>query len=241
MSTSELTHSAPSAARGTVIPKLGSLLAFVPLGVWTAWHLWDNLYAFRGAAAWESRVTLPRNAFVELLTSAVVVLPIVLHAIWGLRRLRMSRVNLGRYPFFDNLKYLLQRITALGLLAFLPAHIYLARLAPQIAHGRHERFDEIAHEMYWHGPTLFVYVLGILGAAYHLGNGLATGGMTWGYAATPRAMKRMNAIAIGVFVLLLGAGWGSIYALWSHGSTLPENFQAPVEQQVETPPPARVG
>jgi succinate dehydrogenase / fumarate reductase cytochrome b subunit len=145
----------------------------------------------------------------------------VLHAVWGIRRMFIMKPNLGRYPTYDNLKYILQRITALGLLAFIPAHLWLARLAPQIQHGRHEHFEDLAWHMAHHPPTLVVYLLGVVGVAYHLANGVATGGMTWGYAASPRAMKRMNVISISFFVLLLAMGYGAMYALWSYGSQMP--------------------
>jgi hypothetical protein len=38
-------------------PRLGSVLALAPLGLWVCWHLWENLYAVVGEAAWQERVT----------------------------------------------------------------------------------------------------------------------------------------------------------------------------------------
>lgn len=219
MSTSDLALAEPSApsARRALLPKLGSLLAFLPLGAWTTWHLYDNLSAWQGAAAWESRVTAARSPVVELLTSTIVLAPLVLHTVWGVRRMTLAKPNLGRYPTYDNLKYVLQRLSAAGLILFIPAHIWLARVWPQVKFGRHETFADISHEMRFHGPTLIVYLLGILGMSYHLANGLSSGGMTWGFAASPRAMKRMNVVSVLFFLTLLGMGYGSVYALWSHG------------------------
>ena len=44
-------------ARSFLIERLGSLLAFFPLGIWTAVHLWNQLAAFSGARVWEESVT----------------------------------------------------------------------------------------------------------------------------------------------------------------------------------------
>jgi succinate dehydrogenase / fumarate reductase cytochrome b subunit len=218
--TTTTSDTAPSAApsRGALLPRLGSLLAFAPLGVWMTLHLWNNLAAFNGAEAWEAAVARPSSPLSDFIISVIVLLPLVLHSIWGIRRLLIVKPNLGQYRNYDNLKFILQRITALGVLAFLPAHIWLAKLSPRITHGRPETFAEISHEMHHHGPTLFVYLLGILGTAYHFANGLSTGGMTWGYAATPRAMKRMNVISIVFFLVLLAMGWGTVFAMWRAGA-----------------------
>jgi succinate dehydrogenase / fumarate reductase cytochrome b subunit len=197
--------------------RVGSFLAFAPLAVWTTWHLYSNMAAFQGAEQWEHAVTTPRAPLIELITSTIVLLPLVLHTIWGIRRLRIVKFNNASYSTFDNLKFLLQRLSAIGVALFLVAHVLKARLQPLIEHGRHETFGDISYQMHHHLPTFVVYVLGVLGVAYHLSNGIATGGLTWGYAATEKARQRVQWISYLFFVLLLGMGWGSIYALWSAG------------------------
>src|SRR5687767_6693254 len=104
---------ASSFARG----RLGSLLAVAPLGVWTVLHLWNNLAVFRGGAAWEDAVTHHAHPLSQFFTALLVMVPLLIHAVWGLARLKSSRPN-GRYTltFFGNLKYVLQRLSAIGLL-----------------------------------------------------------------------------------------------------------------------------
>jgi succinate dehydrogenase / fumarate reductase cytochrome b subunit len=217
--TNETTVSASAevGARRGLIPRLGAALALVPLGAWTVMHLWDNLYAYRGGDVWQARVASPRYPLLEVVTSAVVWLPLLMHTAWGMRRFRIMRPNLGRYPTFDNLKYVVQRLSALGLLFFLPAHVWLARLKPLIEHGRHETFADLSWHVRHHPPTLVVYTLGVLGTAYHLANGVATAGMTWGFAASPRAARRMTWLSALFFALLLAMGWGAVYLLWDAG------------------------
>jgi len=200
--------------------RLASLLAIAPLGVWTVMHLWDNLSAFDGAGAWEARVTSSTHPFNQWVLAVLVLLPLLLHTVWGIVRLASSRPNNLRYGWYDNLKYLLQRLSALGLLAFLGAHLWLAWAQPRFVEGRPEPFQDIAHQMHHHGPTLVVYILGVLAVAYHLANGLQTFAMGQGLVASAAGLRRLEWVVYVVFAVLLALGWGGVYALWSAGSAL---------------------
>jgi len=197
--------------------RIASLLAIAPLGVWTVLHLWDNLSAFSGAQAWEQTVTGARHPLHQALLAVLVLLPLLLHTVWGIARLASSRPNNVRYGNYENLKYLLQRLSALGLLAFIGAHLWLAWAQPRFVEGHPEPFADISHEMAHHTPTLLVYVLGVLAVAYHLANGLQTFAMGQGVVASAGALKRLEWVVYLVFILLLAMGWGSVYALWSAG------------------------
>jgi succinate dehydrogenase / fumarate reductase cytochrome b subunit len=201
--------------------RLASLLAVAPLGVWTVLHVWDNLSVFKGSAEWQANVTGHRHSVALAAATIVVLAPLLLHTLWGLDRLRTGRPNYPRYGYFENLKYLLQRLSALGVLAFLGAHIWLAFLRPRLVDRQAEPFQDLAAEMH-HGPaTLFVYLLGTLGVAYHLGNGLYGFAMSWGLGATRRSLRGFQAAGVVLFVLLLGMSWAAIYGLWSAGGAFP--------------------
>ena len=198
--------------------RLGSLLAVVPLGVWTVNHLWNNLSAFQGAAQWQADVTEYRHPLVFFASGTVALLPLVLHTIWGIGRLMSAKPNNVKYKFFANLKYAVQRLSAIGIMFFLGAHIWLALLHPRLTTGRPEPFADIAREMHHHLPTLAVYLLGTLGVSYHLANGLHSFAMGWGVVVSRRALKRLDAGVIGLFLVLLAMSWGAIYALWDAGT-----------------------
>lgn len=199
--------------------KLGSAVAVVPLGVWTVVHVWNNLSAFRGPDAWQAAVTSYAHPLAHAATLVIVLLPLLIHTIWGLQRLKASRPNNTRYGFYANLKYLLQRASAAGILLFLGAHIWLAMLKPRLA-GHPEFFADIACQMRWHVPTLVVYLLGTLGVAYHLGNGLGTFAMGWGIAWSRKGLKRAEYVSIGTFLILTALSWAAIYALFSQSPPL---------------------
>jgi succinate dehydrogenase / fumarate reductase, cytochrome b subunit len=200
--------------------RLGSLLAIAPLGVWTVNHIWDNLAAFAGAEAWETAVTHHRDPASFALTAFIVWAPLLIHAVWGVRRLFSFRSNNLAYRTFGNFKYLVQRITAAGLLAFLAAHTWLAYFRPRLVEGHAERFTDIAREVHFHMPTLLVYLIGTLAVAYHLANGIWSFSMMWGLAVGKKSLQRMNVVAIVLFIVLTIASWAAVYGLYQAGGAL---------------------
>src|SRR5215472_4049639 len=207
------------AASGSFVwDRLGSFLSVVPLAVWTVNHLWKNLTAFQGADAWERSVTPYGHPVAEALTFIVVLVPLLVHTLWGIQRLFSFRPDNLSYSYYDNFKYLLQRLAAVGALLFLGAHLWLALLHPRLVQGRPEPFSDIAYEMRFHTPTLVVYLLGTLAVSYHLANGLFGFAWTWGIAEGRRSFRRVNALALITFVVLMCLSWGAIYALWNAGA-----------------------
>src|SRR5215472_372666 len=198
--------------------RLGSFLSIFPLGVWTVNHLWKNLAAFRGADAWERSVTEYAHPVAEVTTLIVVLVALLIHTLWGIQRLFSFRPDNLAYSYFENLKYTLQRLAAIGVLLFLGAHLWLAMLHPRLVQGHPEPFSDIAYEMRFHTPTLVVYLLGTLAVCYHLANGIIGFVWTWGIAAGRRSFGRINALALIAFVVLMCFSWGAIYALWSAGA-----------------------
>jgi succinate dehydrogenase / fumarate reductase cytochrome b subunit len=198
--------------------RVGSILAVVPLGVWTVIHLWNNLYGFAGADAWEEHVTTYSHPLSQALIFAIVLGPLVYHAIWGLRRIFIGRPNNMVQRNYPNLKFLLQRVSAVGVLLFIGAHLWLAMFQPRFTTGHAERFADISHEMHHHMPTLVVYLLGTLGVAYHLANGLETFLMKLGIRWPRKMSDSLETPFLVLFVVLLAMSWGAIYALYSAGA-----------------------
>ena len=201
--------------------RLASLLAVAPLGVWTFFHLLGNLAAFDGGAAWERSVTGYSSPFSQMLTGCLVLVPLVIHTVWGIGRLASAKPNNLRYGTYANLKYLVQRVAGVGVLLFLGAHMWLAMIHPRLTTGRGEAFADIAHEMRFNPPTLVVYLLGTLGVTYHLANGLQTAAMGWGLVGSQRALKRLEVVVLGLFLLMLAMAWSVIWALWNAGAQYP--------------------
>ena len=207
----------PEARSSFFQARIASALGLFPLGLWTIVHLWHNLSAFQGADAWQHDVTEYSHPIAQAVTGIVVLLPIVIHTAWGITRIATSRPNNLHYPFYNNLKYLLQRLSAIAVALFLGAHIWLALLRPRLVEGHAELFADIAQEMHFHGPTLAVYVLAPLAVAYHLANGTQQFFMTWGIVSSQRGLRRLEVATIALFIGILGMAWGAVYALWAAG------------------------
>lgn len=208
---------AAKSANSILWTRLASFLSILPLGVWTVNHLWDNLAAFQGAQAWQTAVTYHPNPVAHGLTVFIVLLPLALHAVWGIQRLFTTRPNNQRYNTYNNFKYILQRVTAVGALGFIGAHLWLAMLQPRLVRGQAETFAEIAQEMRHHGPTLVVYLLGTLAVCYHLANGISGAAWTWGLASGRKSLRMFDRVAIIAFVIMLAMAWLAIYAIYQAG------------------------
>lgn len=218
---STVTSTQEPATRGAnslIWTRLASFVSILPLGFWTVNHLWDNLSALTGAAAWQEAVTEHKHPVAHGFTVFMVLLPLVLHAIWGIQRLFSSRPNNHRYNNYTNLKYLVQRLTAIGALLFIGAHLWLAMLRPRLLLGQPEQFSDIAREMHHHGPTLIVYLLGSLAVCYHLANGISGFAWTWGLAVGRKSLRIFDRVAIVTFLVLTAMAWTAIYAIWRAGA-----------------------
>ena len=207
-----------SQSRPLLWARLGSFLSIAPLGVWTVAHLWNNLSAFSGKDAWEASVTRYSHPFSEVAAFVIVLVPLVLHTVWGIQRLGSSRPNNLRYGYYANFKYFMQRFTAIGMVFFLGAHLWLAFLHPRLVEGHSEAFEDISWMMHNHLPTLLVYLVGTFAVCYHLANGVQTFCWTWGIASGRKSMARLDRIALVAFVLLLAMSYGVIYAMWKAGA-----------------------
>ena len=203
---------------GFLRSRLASVVAIAPLGVWTVVHLWNNLAAFQGGPAWERAVTQYDHPAAFFVSSLVALLPLALHTVWGIARLFSARPNNARYRYFQNVKYTLQRLAAVGVLLFLGAHLWKAMLEPRLLHHRAETFADISYQMHHHLPTLVVYVLGVLGVSYHLANGIHTFLLGWGIVTSQGALRRLEGVIVVVFLALLAMGWAAVYALWAAGA-----------------------
>ncbi|MHB8420975.1 MAG: succinate dehydrogenase/fumarate reductase transmembrane subunit [Myxococcales bacterium] len=208
-----------AASRSYLLGKLGSFIGLVPLGAWATVHLWNNLAAFGGPVRWSNNVTRHPNRVGELLGLSALILFILWHTVWGLSRVAKAKPN-GQ-PYLGNWRWWLQRVSALGLLLFLGAHLYLAKIEPLLKTGRPETFQDLAAHMAHNPPTLIVYILGIAAIAYHLGNGLWNFSFSFGLITSQRGLKWGTWVAALVVIALLIVGWLAVFALWQAGQPFP--------------------
>lgn len=206
-----------------LLRRIHSITGVFPVGLFLVYHLYTQLYLHSGAEVYNDKV----NSFYDspiaiLLLALFVYIPLIFHSVYGVY-LSSQLVDLPEigaqmeYRYLSNLLYWLQRLSGVGVFLFIGAHLYNAKIAPFISddfgnHYEHLQSGFLNPESGW--LTLTVYIFGILGAAFHLGNGINTFCMTWGIALTPLSQKMMRTMGIGIFILLTISGYYSITVFW---------------------------
>lgn len=226
--TASATTATASSHKAWVAKRIHSFVGIVPLGIYVILHLSRNVSALAGPEAFDSAIreswAKPINYFWTIL---LVYLPLAYHSIYGIMlTARAEKTNFFKYPNFENLRYVFQRLSAVGLLGFLFAHIFLTRV--HVSMGWLQNGDPVnptgqatyayfaTHMVDLAKGTVIVYALGILATAYHLANGVSTFCISWGITTGKNAMKKADIVALLFGLLLLGLGYAALVGFFLH-------------------------
>ncbi len=192
------------------LKRLHSLSGIVPIGIFLLEHFYTNSFAVQGARAYneasQALATIPYVVLVELLGIA---LPILFHLVLGIVIAFQAQANVRQFPYARNWQYLSQRVTGVFLVAFITYHVYTTRLSPVVLSGGTDLYGLMADHLRQPGILAF-YVLGVLAASYHLGNGLFGFAIHWGLAAGARAQRAAARLGFAVFLVLALVGVNSL-------------------------------
>jgi succinate dehydrogenase / fumarate reductase, cytochrome b subunit len=192
--------------------RLHSLTGVVPVGTFLLEHLFTNSLALQGPAKFnEAAATLGSIPYVVLVEILGIGVPILFHMVLGVIIATTMQANLGRHGYPRNWSYVLQRVSGLFLVAYITYHVWSTRLSPEILRGDHDMFGLMQRQLQNPGVLAF-YVLGMLAAAYHLGNGLFGFAIHWGIATGKQAQKQAARLGFAVFVVLALVGINSLLA-----------------------------
>ncbi|HPM40878.1 MAG TPA: hypothetical protein PLY45_00390 [bacterium] len=133
-----------------------------------------------------------------------VLAPLAFHAAVGLSMLYGSELSAISYGFYRNWMYALQRLTGVVLVPFVVFHVTKAHLAFAFT-GRAADYA-FMQKLLAPGWVRAVYVAGVISAAFHIGNGMATALARLGILGTRRAQDAA-AMVMWVVTLVLAA-WG---------------------------------
>lgn len=197
-----------------VAKRIHSFVGIVPLGVYLVLHLSRNLATLLGPEAFDTAVAATWQKPVNYVwTVLLVYLPLIYHTVYGLKlAVSGEKKSIGSYWNLENARFVLQRLSALGLLGFLAAHLFLTRIHPAMGwvEGGKITYGYFAEHM-WNNPvTAVTYLFGILAAAYHLGNGVGTFCISWGIATGKRGIEFAEKIALGFGLFLLVMGYAAV-------------------------------
>ena len=196
--------------------RLHSLSGVVPVGLFVLLHFYTNSFSQKGSEAFNARLaSINRLPFLEAFEVLFIYLPILFHAALGIWITLRGKQNLSSYPFFGNLRYLLQRLSGIGVLLFVGAHVYKTKIEPWLG-GFSIDFAHMNEAM--REPLTFaVYTLGILGTSYHLANGLWTFSITWGVSVSRSSQKWLTVATLFLFAALFFVGMNNILGFLGKG------------------------
>jgi succinate dehydrogenase / fumarate reductase cytochrome b subunit len=146
-------------------------------------------------------------------------IPILYHTIYGIWIIATGQPNVAEYPFAKNYLYLLQRISAIILAAFIAFHVlamkgfFTHNLTFDPAHATLTAERSIDASWFL---VYVVYPLGVLAGCFHLANGFWTAGITWGLTVSKMAQKRWGVVCAGIFGFTLLCGFLALAACIAH-------------------------
>jgi succinate dehydrogenase / fumarate reductase cytochrome b subunit len=203
-----------------LIYRLFSLSGLVPIGGYVCVHLLTNATILDSPGMFQKNVDVIHSLgpVLPLVEWVFIFLPILFHAAVGWAIIAGAIPNTSNYPYANNVRYTLQRGTAIIVFFFILAHVihlhhYGAALTRMGGQFEPEHAASSAGKAI--GAALWIqvcYAIGVIATAYHFANGLWTQGITWGLWTTPQSQRRANwlsaVVGAGLIVVGLSALWG---------------------------------
>lgn len=199
--------------------RLHSLTGVLPVGVFLLEHFFTNSFALYGAAEYGEKIEFLKSLpYLYLIEIFGIALPIAFHALLGVWIWTQGRTNVGTLPYRQNWMFTVQRVTGVFLVFYIGYHVVTTRFAHWFGddNGASALFGLMQQKL--ENPLVAsIYVLGILAASFHLGNGLWGFAIHWGLLTTRRAQLRFAWVAVLIGVTLAGVGLNSLLAFKPFG------------------------
>lgn len=190
--------------------RLHSLLGVVPIGLFLLVHLTVNHQATGGAESFNRAANFMESLpFLHVLEILLILLPLLYHAIYGLYIAFTGTVNTGKFGYFRNWMYLLQRITGVITLIFVAWHVWETRIAMMFGTPlNYQMMEDIFSSPFMIG----FYLVGIISAIFHFSNGLWSFMVSWGITLSPRSQVISTYVTMIIFVVLSIVGIQTVFA-----------------------------
>jgi succinate dehydrogenase / fumarate reductase cytochrome b subunit len=195
------------------------LAGLIPIGAYVVMHLAVNSSVLAGAAMYQNQVDKIHSlgdTAVVILEWTFIFIPIIFHALVGLWVISGGLPNTASYAYGPNIRYTLQRATAIVVGMFIVFHIWqMHHLGRPLGGGKFDAEHAASSAAIVLDPLLMkiIYTVGTLCAVYHLTNGIWTFGITWGIWTSDRAQRRAGYFCAAVGVLVAMFGMGSLYGM----------------------------
>jgi succinate dehydrogenase / fumarate reductase cytochrome b subunit len=219
--------SAASGIRHFLLRRLHSLTGLV-FGGYLVVHLIINASLAESADVFGTQVdkihSLP---FLPAIEWIFIYLPILFHTVYGIYIAVAARWNVGNYPYSKNVYYVLQRVSALIIVAFMIFHVLgmkgLFGRGLEFEYGPGQAAASAARHINANWFVAFVvYPVGVLASCYHLANGFWTAAISWGLTVSKGSQRRWGYVCAGLFALTLLCGLTAwVAALRMKGTVVP--------------------
>ena len=214
--------------------RVHSITGVMPVGYYMVQHLALNTFSIAGPDKFNGVIEffegMPKH-FLLALEVGMIWLPLLFHAVYGLFIISRAENNYftTKYKWSQNRMFFLQRLSGVAVFFFLIYHV-LATTVQKYVTGSAEVIKYAAMSERFHNPLILaIYVVGILGASYHLGYGLWNFCIRWGITVKEDAQIRIQKISAVIFVALTLMGWAAIAGFFMHGKS-----EAPLATQTES-------
>jgi len=226
----DLPHLTPVFGRHEfLIRRLHSLLGVVPLSGYLAFHLATNASIMDGLDTYQRRadqIHVIGPTTLLILEWSLILLPILVHGILGVLIVARGKRNYRYYPYRENIRYSLERMTGVIAFVFILWHVFhvhgwfhaswwLDNVARPLGGAKFDPRNVVTAAMALQASMWIwmFYLIGTLAVVYHMANGLWTAGITWGLWTTPNAQRWANVPCLLVGLALAIVGVGAIGAM----------------------------
>jgi succinate dehydrogenase / fumarate reductase, cytochrome b subunit len=200
-----------------LLRRLHSLSGIVPLGGFLLFHFYENGAIFYGMETYNEMAIEARGIrYLELLEIALIFVPFLYHALYGLFIASYARNNTMSYNYGRNNLFMWQRFTGIVLVLFILYHIWSFRFtAFRSTHSDSGSVAFIISQF----PVFLFYIIGVISAAFHLGNGIWTFLITWGITIGKRSQQISQYVTttISILVSLLGVAIAAAFVAQAGG------------------------
>lgn len=245
-----------------LLRRLHSLTGILPIGVFLIAHLttnssiaWGGLatrgehadlgLVERSVAYFNEEVTWINEQVPHLLLIEIVLwVSIAFHSILGVAYAASGKPNQRLYPYQDNWRYTLQRISGYVGILFIFYHVATLRwgwtaLVPAgTTWSHHAASSTLAMALRggedWTPAGMAVsagYFIGVSMLVFHFANGLWTAAITWGLTVSVRAQRRWGAVCAVIGLGLMGMAWASVIGF----AMMPPSKAKAVEDRLHPP------
>ena len=199
-----------------MLKRLHSLTGIVPIGLFLLEHFFTNSRALQGAAAFDQAAAdLARIPYVALVEALGIWVPILFHMVLGVIIATTWQANAGRHGYARNWMYILQRVSGIVLVFYILFHTWMTRFDANYLNSA-SAYGYVKHQVSNPGIFLF-YVVGVISACWHFGNGLFGFAIHWGLATGRQSQKLVGRLSMAVFIVLTVVGLNALLAFAGHG------------------------